>query len=107
MEKQLSVVSSQLPVPTLSPKQGDKGGAPARKFIQDRLQVLIPEYLTCKSCQINILRGDTQGIQNMGLASRRKCNGINILRGDVQNIKNMGLATRLKYNGLNILQAKY
>jgi len=107
MEKQLSVASCQLPVPTLSPKQGDKGGAPACKFIQDRLQVLIPEYLTRKSCQINILRGSVQGIQNMGVASRRKCHGINILRGDAQGIQNMGLASRRKRNGINILQAKY
>jgi hypothetical protein len=47
------------------------------------MQVLIPEYLT------------------------RNYRGINILRGDVQDIQNMGLAARLKYNGINILQARY
>jgi hypothetical protein len=47
------------------------------------MQVLIPEYLT------------------------RNYRGINILRGDVQGIQNMGLAARLKYNGINILQARY
>jgi hypothetical protein len=47
------------------------------------MQVLIPEYLT------------------------RNYHGINILRGETQGIKNMGLAARLKYNGLNILQARY
>jgi hypothetical protein len=47
------------------------------------MQVLIPEYLT------------------------RNYRGINILRGSAQDIQNMGLATRLKYNGINILQAKY
>jgi hypothetical protein len=82
-------------------------GHPHAKFIQDRLQVLIPEYLTCNSRQINILRGDAQGIKNMGLASRRKCHGINILRGNVQDIQNMGLAAWLKRNAFNILQARY
>jgi hypothetical protein len=46
-------------------------------------QVLIPQYLT------------------------RNCRGINILRGNVQGIQNMGLAARLKYNGINILRARY
>ena len=47
------------------------------------MQVLIPEYLT------------------------RNCSGINILWRNAQDIQNMGLATLLKYNGLNILQARY
>jgi hypothetical protein len=64
LEEQLSVVSSQLSVPTLSPKQGDKGGAPARKFIRNRLQVLIPQYFACKAPGINTLRWSGQSIQN-------------------------------------------
>jgi len=47
------------------------------------MQVLIPQYLT------------------------RNYRGINILRGNAQDIQNMGLAGRLKFNGLNILQARY
>jgi hypothetical protein len=80
MEKQLSVVSSQLPVPTLSPKQGDKGGAPARKFIQDRLQVLIPQYFACKLPGINTLHGSAQSIKNMELTDDSNSNAINTLQ---------------------------
>jgi hypothetical protein len=80
MEKQLSVGSSQLPVPTLSPKQGDKGGAPARKFIQDRLQVLIPQYFDCKLPGINTLHGSVQSIQNRQLMDGNNYNAINTLQ---------------------------
>jgi hypothetical protein len=44
------------------------------------MQVLIPEYLTYNYSGINILRGSSQGIQNMGLAARRKYNRSNILQ---------------------------
>jgi hypothetical protein len=54
-----------------------------RADYRNRLQVLIPEYLT------------------------RNYRGINILRGNAQDIQNMGLAARRKYNRFNILQAKY
>ena len=80
LEEQLSVVSSQLSVPTLSPKQGDKGGAPARKFIQDRLQVLIPQYFDCKLPGINTLHGSVQSIQNRELMDGGNHNAINTLQ---------------------------
>jgi hypothetical protein len=76
------LVGKDPPRPALLPicQKTVASGQWARKFIQDRLQVLIPEYLTCKSCQINILRGSAQDFENMGLASRIKYNGINILQ---------------------------
>jgi hypothetical protein len=80
MEKQLSVVSCQLRVPTLSPKQGDKGGAPAPKFIQDRLQALIPQYFACKAPGINTLHGSVQSIQNRQLMNGNNRNAINTLQ---------------------------
>jgi hypothetical protein len=82
MEKQLSVASGQLPVPTLSPKQGDKGGAPARKFIQDRLQALIPQYFDCKLPGINTLHGSVQSIQNRQLMDGNNRNAINTLQAN-------------------------
>jgi hypothetical protein len=80
MEEQLSVVSSQSSVPTLSPKQGDKGGPPARKFIQDRLQVLIPQYFDRKLPGINTLHGFVQSIQNRELTDDSNSNAINTLQ---------------------------
>jgi hypothetical protein len=80
MEKQLSVASGQLPVPTLSPKQGDKGGAPAHKFIPDRLQVLIPQYFDCKLPGINTLHWSVQSIKNRQLMDGNNRNAINTLQ---------------------------
>ena len=87
MEEQLSVVSSQssvassqLSVPTLSPRQSDKGGALARKVIQEGLQVLIPQYFDCKLPGINTLHGSGQSIQNRQLTDWNNYNAINTLR---------------------------
>ena len=52
----------------------------ALKFVQDQPQVLIMEYITCKYCGINILRGSVQAIKNMGVVARSKCHGLNILQ---------------------------
>jgi hypothetical protein len=80
LEEQLSVASCQLSVPTLSPKQGDNGGAPAHKLIQDRLQVLIPQYFDCKLPGINTLHGSAQSIQNRELTDGGNHNAINTLQ---------------------------
>jgi hypothetical protein len=42
LEKQLSVASCQLPVPTLSPKQGDKGEVPATMARRGRRKQQVP-----------------------------------------------------------------
>jgi hypothetical protein len=54
MEKQLSVASGQLPVPTLSPKQGDKGGHPHASSSKIDFKSLFHSTLTA-SCRESIL----------------------------------------------------
>jgi hypothetical protein len=79
-------VEEQLPVASCQSSVASRrvlAGGWSAPTTGNRSQVLIPEYFT------------------------RNYRGINILRGNAQDVQNMGLAARLKYNGLNILQARY